>query len=73
MTDAHLLRDLAELLTALALADIDRTTKPPRLVLDDRLRDAMGAIDLHGTSLQIEEAARGERLQGLVFGTGGGR
>jgi hypothetical protein len=67
--DARLLTDLAALLSELALAS--RTDDGRALVLDDRLREAIGAIDLHGATLKLEEAARREALRVRVFGGGG--
>jgi hypothetical protein len=67
--DARLLTALAELLSELALAT--RTEDGRALVLDDRLREAIDAIDLHGSVLKLEEAARREALRARVFGAGG--
>lgn len=65
MNDARLLADLAELLHALALADRAILLEGGQgLALDDRLIDALDALDLHVASQQLLEAARacGHRL-----------
>lgn len=58
--------DLAELLNALAFATpaADTDGVGVALLLDDRLRDALDALDLHVASQQLLEAARacGHRL-----------
>jgi hypothetical protein len=54
--DAHLLRDLAELLDALALAS--RSDDGRAILLDDRLREAIDALDLHSAGLELVIAAR---------------
>jgi hypothetical protein len=69
MLDARLLTDLAALLSELALAT--RTEDGRALVLDDRLREAIDALDLHGATLKLEDAARRTAVLARVFGSGG--